>query len=159
MLNANSAPSQLPESEEDSWLDQVLQLLADMHSPGMMGALSFDVIQSRYSVSMVGSCAPSSLSRSPQDLAIDLRGDSFIWRWETFSIGYKQSADVLSKHLMIPLLSTAYLAAISPDAISEISGSDLEKVGFNKSHTIMSTLVSVWRGANYRLMPYHGARR
>jgi hypothetical protein len=34
---------------------------------------------------------------------------------------------------MIPLLSTAYLAAISPDAISEISGSDLEKVGFNKS--------------------------
>lgn len=50
MLNSNSSPSQLPESEEDSWLDQVLQLLVDMHSPGMMGALSFDVIQSRYSV-------------------------------------------------------------------------------------------------------------
>jgi hypothetical protein len=50
MLNASSAPSQLPESEKDSWLDQVLQLLVDMHSPGMMGALSFDVIQSRYSV-------------------------------------------------------------------------------------------------------------
>jgi hypothetical protein len=50
MLNTNRAPSQLPESEEDSWLDQVLQLLVDMHSPGMMGALSFDVIQSRYSV-------------------------------------------------------------------------------------------------------------
>jgi hypothetical protein len=32
---------------------------------------------------------------------------------------------------MIPLLSTAYLAFISPDAISEISGSDLEKVGLN----------------------------
>lgn len=64
-----------------------------------------------------------------QDLAIDLHGDSFKWRWETFSIGPKQSADVLSKHLMIPLLSTAYLAFISSDAISEISGSDLEKVG------------------------------
>jgi hypothetical protein len=47
---------------------------------------------------------------------------------------------------MIPLLSTAYLAFISPDAISEISGSALEKVGFNS--TIMSTLVSDWRGAN-----------
>jgi hypothetical protein len=38
---------------------------------------------------------------------------------------------------MIPLLSTAYLAFISPDAISEISGSDLEKVGLN-SHTQLS---------------------
>jgi hypothetical protein len=38
---------------------------------------------------------------------------------------------VLSKHLVIPLLSTAYLAFTSPDAISEISGSDLEKVGLN----------------------------
>jgi hypothetical protein len=66
--------------------------------------------------------------RFSQDLAIDLHGDSFRWRWETFSIGPKQSADVLSKHLMIPLLSTAYLAFISSDAISEISGSDLEKV-------------------------------
>jgi hypothetical protein len=66
-----------------------------------------------------------------QDLAIHLHGDSFQWRWETFSIGPKQSADVLSKHLMIPLLSTAYLASILPAAISEISDSDLEKVGFN----------------------------
>jgi hypothetical protein len=49
-LNTNSAPGHLPESEEDSWLDQVLQFLVDTHSPGMMGALSFDVTQSRYSV-------------------------------------------------------------------------------------------------------------
>lgn len=78
-------------------------------------------------------CALFGLSQTLQDLAIDLRGDSFRWRWETFSIGPKQSADVLSKHLMIPLLSTAYLAFISPDAISEISGSDLEKVGLSSS--------------------------
>jgi hypothetical protein len=84
-----------------------------------------------------------------QDLAIHLRGEGFEWRWETFSIGPKQSAEVLSKHLMIPLLSTAYLAFISPDAISEISGSGLEKVGFFNSPTqFMSTLVSDRRGAN-----------
>jgi hypothetical protein len=47
-----------------------------------------------------------------------------------FSIGPKQSADVLSKHLILPLLSTAYLAFVSPDAISEISTNDLEKVRF-----------------------------
>ena len=49
---------------------------------------------------------------------------------------------------MIPLLSTAYLAFISPDAISEISGSALEKVGFNSPTQSKSTLVSDWRGAN-----------
>jgi hypothetical protein len=72
--------------------------------------------------------ASFTISRAPQDLAIDLRGDGFNWRWETFSIGPKQSADVLSKHLILPLLSTAYLAFVSPDAISEISTNDLEKV-------------------------------
>jgi hypothetical protein len=97
----------------------------------MMSDLSFDVIESRYSVRVLCFGAPFRLSQAFQDLAIHFGGERFEWRWETFSIGPKQSADVLSKHLMIPLLSTAYLAFISPDAISEISGSDLEKVGLN----------------------------
>jgi hypothetical protein len=80
---------------------------------------------------MISLGAPFRLSQAFQDLAIHLRGEGFEWRWETFPIGPKQSANVLSKHLMIPLLSTAYLAFISPDAISEISGNDLEKVGLN----------------------------
>lgn len=74
--------------------------------------------------------ATFTISQALQDLAIDLRGEGFNWRWETFSTGPKQSADVLSKHLILPLLSTAYLAFISPDAISEISTNDLEKVRF-----------------------------
>jgi len=95
-----------------------------------MGDISFDVMNSRYS-----------------DLAIDFSGDSFKWRWETFSIGPKQSAEVLSKHLMIPLLSTTYLAFISPDAISEISDSDLEKVGPKQPHTThVSPRFSLARG-------------
>ncbi|KAH9178147.1 hypothetical protein EDB89DRAFT_1148478 [Lactarius sanguifluus] len=108
--NPNSAPNQLSGPEEDSWLDQALQYLEDVHSLGVMGDLAFSVTESRFS-----------------DLAVDLRGDGFNWRWETFSIGPKQSADVLSKHLILPLLSTAYLAFVSPDAISEISSNDLEK--------------------------------
>ncbi|KAH9014312.1 hypothetical protein EDB85DRAFT_2280625 [Lactarius pseudohatsudake] len=108
--NPNSAPNQLSGHEEDSWLDQALQYLEDVHSLGAMGDLAFSVTESRFS-----------------DLAIDLRGDGFNWRWETFSIGPKQSADALSKHLILPLLSTAYLAFVSPDAICEISGNDLEK--------------------------------
>ncbi|KAH9063874.1 hypothetical protein EDB87DRAFT_1673248 [Lactarius vividus] len=108
--NPNSAPNKLSGPEEDSWLDRALQYLEDVHSLGAMGDLAFSVTESRFS-----------------DLAVDLRGGGFNWRWETFSIGPKQSADVLSKHLILPLLSTAYLAFVSPDTISEISGNDLEK--------------------------------
>ena len=52
MLNINSAQSHLPHpTEDDAWLDQVLQYLVDVHTPRAMGDLSFDVmIDSRYSV-------------------------------------------------------------------------------------------------------------
>ena len=152
MLNNSSALSRLPHPSEDAWLDQVLQYLVDVHTPFMMSDLSFDVIDSRYSVrGVVGVWYTLSGAHRLfffQDLAINFRGEGFEWRWETFSIGPKQSAEVLSKHLMIPILSTAYLAFTSPDTISEISGADLEKVGLNVPTQIMSTLVSDWRGAN-----------
>jgi hypothetical protein len=54
MLNNNSAPRPLPHPNEDAWLDQVLQYLVDVHTPRQMGDLSFDVIDSRYSVSYMG---------------------------------------------------------------------------------------------------------
>jgi len=50
MLKYNSTPSHLPHPNEDAWLDQVLQYLVDAHTPRMMGDLSFEVIDSRYSV-------------------------------------------------------------------------------------------------------------
>ncbi len=50
MLNNNSALSHLPHPNEDAWLDQVLQYLVDVHTPCIIGDLSFDVTDSRYSV-------------------------------------------------------------------------------------------------------------
>ena len=50
MLNTNSSLSHPSHLNQDAWLDQVLQYLVDVHSPGMLGDLSFDVIESRYSV-------------------------------------------------------------------------------------------------------------
>ena len=51
MLNNNSAQNHLPLPNEDAWLGQVLQYLVDMHTPRVIGDLSFDVIaDSRYSV-------------------------------------------------------------------------------------------------------------
>ncbi|KAI9511844.1 hypothetical protein F5148DRAFT_203203 [Russula earlei] len=109
-LNTDGDRSCLSHFEEDRWLNRALQYLVDTHSPNVLEALSFAVSGSRYS-----------------DLAIDLGGESFKWRWETFSIGPKQSADVLSKQLMMPLFSIAYLA-LTKTRFSEISHSDLEEV-------------------------------
>ena len=54
--------------------------------------------------------------------------DSFRWRWETFAVGPKMSGDILSKHLILPLISMAHLAFSSADPLSTVSESDLEKV-------------------------------
>jgi hypothetical protein len=49
-LNTNGTFNYLPYREFDSWLDQVLQYLVDAHSPDVVEGLSFDVVESRYSV-------------------------------------------------------------------------------------------------------------
>ena len=48
--------------------------------------------------------------------------------WETISTGPKMSAELLSQHLILPLITTAHLAFYSPDPVSELSEADLEKV-------------------------------
>jgi hypothetical protein len=48
--NPNNSPTCLSRPEEDSWLDQALQYLEDVHSLGAIGDLSFTVTDSRYSV-------------------------------------------------------------------------------------------------------------
>jgi hypothetical protein len=49
-LNTDSASNKLTYREQDSWLDQVLRYLVGTHSPNVMEDLSFDVVESRYSV-------------------------------------------------------------------------------------------------------------
>ncbi|KAI0049787.1 hypothetical protein FA95DRAFT_1488401, partial [Auriscalpium vulgare] len=109
-LNPDSASFSSSRSAEDEWLDQVLQYLSDVHSLGAFGDLSFELVESRYS-----------------DLAADLRGDAFKWRWEAFSLGPRLSAEVLSQHLIMPLISTAHMAFTATEAVGEISTVELEK--------------------------------
>ena len=132
-LNTNGTFNHLPYREYDSWLDQVLQYLVDAHSPDVIEGLSFDVVESRYSVCRAFFFSHVSCSYKLQDLAIDLRGDSFKWRWETSFIGRSHSAELLSKHLIMPLLCTANLAFTMRHAINGISDYDLEQVGFESS--------------------------
>jgi hypothetical protein len=57
-----------------------------------------------------------------------LECDAFKWRWEVVFVGHKLSADILSRHLIAPLISANHLAFSSAEPVSALSESDLEKV-------------------------------
>ncbi|TFY76609.1 hypothetical protein EWM64_g7404 [Hericium alpestre] len=117
----------------EEWKDQVFQLLSDAHTLSGLLDISFEVGQSTYS-----------------DFAFDLQSDTFKWRWETFLLGPKLSAELLSKHLIVPLISTAHLAFTSADPVSELSDTDLEKAVDKVGRTARRTLDTHIRNAIMR---------
>ncbi|KIP05010.1 hypothetical protein PHLGIDRAFT_129130 [Phlebiopsis gigantea 11061_1 CR5-6] len=109
--NPQSSPNPAHSDEvEDEWRLEILDLVSAAHTLGGSIDLSFEVIESRNA-----------------DLAIELGSDDFKWRWEMYSLGPKVSADVLSQHLIMPLISVTHLAFSSSDPVSELSSSDLEQ--------------------------------
>ena len=63
-----------------------------------------------------------------QDFAFELRLEDFIFRWETNSAGPRISAEVISRQIIMPLMSTAHFAFNTPSSVGEMSESDLETV-------------------------------
>ena len=63
-----------------------------------------------------------------KDFSFLLECNAFKWRWETIFVGHKVSADILSKHLIMPLISVNHLAFSSPDVVGDLPPTDLEKV-------------------------------
>ncbi|ETW83097.1 hypothetical protein HETIRDRAFT_458627, partial [Heterobasidion irregulare TC 32-1] len=124
-VNLNSAPpySTKQTDGDQEWRKQVLQLLSDGHTFGGMDELSFEVADTYYS-----------------DFAFELQGDTFRWRWETFLLGPRLSAEILSQHLIFPLISTVHLAFTSVDPVSKLSDSDLEKAVDKVGRTARRTL-------------------
>ncbi|KAI0925975.1 hypothetical protein AcW1_008260 [Taiwanofungus camphoratus] len=108
--NPGSTDDFMPAEEDDEWRTCTLKLLSAAHTLGGVIDLSFDVVDSRYA-----------------DFAFELGSDSFKWRWETCTLGPKVSAEILSKHLIMPLISVTHLSFSSADPVSEISEADLEK--------------------------------
>lgn len=131
-VNSNSAPlySTKQTDGDQEWRRQVLQLLSDGHTYGGMEELSFEVADTRYS-----------------DFAFELQGDTFKWRWETFLLGPRLSAEVLSQHLIFPLITTVHLAFTSVDSVSKLSDSDLEKTVDKVGRTARRTLGTHTRNA------------
>ncbi|KAM5538552.1 hypothetical protein V8D89_007885 [Ganoderma adspersum] len=129
--NPQSTPSFAgEEDEEESWRIKCLEFISTAHSLGGLADLSFEFVKSNYS-----------------DLAFTLSGDSFRWRWETFSLGPRMSADVLSKHLILPLISMSHLAFSSADPLGTTSETDLEKSVDKVGRTARRTLDTHVRNA------------
>ncbi|KAI0649273.1 hypothetical protein C8Q79DRAFT_1065569 [Trametes meyenii] len=108
--NPQRSPELNTEGDEKSWPIQCLDFLSRVHSLGGVSDLVFEVVRSNYS-----------------DLAFELRNDTFRWRWETFGVGPRMSADILSKHLIMPLISATHLSFSSAEPVSSLSEADLEK--------------------------------
>ncbi|KAK7033081.1 hypothetical protein R3P38DRAFT_2920583 [Favolaschia claudopus] len=106
--NPNNSPEFPREEDEEEWRINIIELLSRAHTLGGIEQLSFDVVESIYA-----------------DLAIELECEAFKWRWETCLQGGRQSAELISRHLVLPLISLNHLAFTS--AVGESSETDLEK--------------------------------
>ncbi|KAL7279030.1 hypothetical protein ACG7TL_006863 [Trametes sanguinea] len=100
----------LTADEEDEWRVKCLEFLSEIHSIGGVADLTFELVKSSHS-----------------DLALELRNDTFRWRWETFNVGPKLSPIILSKHLIMPLISMTHLSFFSTEPVGSLSEAELEK--------------------------------
>ncbi|KIK63145.1 hypothetical protein GYMLUDRAFT_72375 [Collybiopsis luxurians FD-317 M1] len=98
------------EETEKAWRLSVVENLTKIHTPGGMDIVSsFQVIESRYS-----------------DFAFEIEFEDFKWVWETNFIGHRNSAEIISKHLVLPLISFSQVSFIS-GSLGRITESELEK--------------------------------
>ncbi|SJL09594.1 uncharacterized protein ARMOST_12974 [Armillaria ostoyae] len=95
---------------EEEWRAHTLELLSNAHSLGGFTDLSFEVVETNFS-----------------DVACTLEDQSFKWRWESCFLGYRASAEILSKHLVLPLISMSHLAFSSKNSVGEVSDAELTK--------------------------------
>ncbi|TFK87965.1 hypothetical protein K466DRAFT_585918 [Polyporus arcularius HHB13444] len=128
--NSQNSTSFAEEEEEEAWRIKCLEFLTSAHSIGGLSALSLELVESNFS-----------------DFAFTLGGGNFRWRWETFHLGPRMSADVLSKHLILPLISMSHIAFSSADPLGATSEADLEKSVDKVGRTARRTLDTHVRNA------------
>ncbi|TEB34645.1 hypothetical protein FA13DRAFT_1729301 [Coprinellus micaceus] len=111
-LNSNSPAPYDDQGDEDAWRESSLELLSNAHTLGAISEMPFEVVDSNFS-----------------DFAFELSSSNlgFKWRWETNSVGHKHAAEILSKQLIMPLISLNHIAISSPDALSGMADSELEQ--------------------------------
>ncbi|KAG0705679.1 hypothetical protein DFH29DRAFT_1029847 [Suillus ampliporus] len=123
--------SLLPDpDEEESWRDRHLALLGTAHTLGGFQELTFDV-------------AKPTLG----DLALELECSHWKWKWEPTFLGPKLSAEILSKHLIMPLISVNHLAFSSSDVLGDLTPGELEKATDKVGRTARRTADTHLRNA------------
>ncbi|KAI5119333.1 hypothetical protein M0805_000563 [Coniferiporia weirii] len=100
----------IPTSTSDGAVSQLQKLLELVHTPGGISDADFEIVSSH-----------------DADLAFELDCDAFKWRWDTYLLGPKTSAELVSRHLILPLISLVHVSFYSADPVSELEEEDLEK--------------------------------
>jgi hypothetical protein len=63
-----------------------------------------------------------------QDLSMKITTPTLTWRWDTFALRSSHAADILSKHLFLPMVTLTSVAVGVSEAPRDMLGSDVEKV-------------------------------
>ncbi|KZT29888.1 hypothetical protein NEOLEDRAFT_483938 [Neolentinus lepideus HHB14362 ss-1] len=109
--------------EEHDWRAYNLDRLSKLHTLVNFADATFTIVESQNA-----------------DLSVELDCEHFKWRWESYYVGPRTSADVLSKHLIMPLISTMHMAFNSADPVSELSSDDLQKAVDKTGRTARRTV-------------------
>ncbi|KAF8986582.1 hypothetical protein BDQ17DRAFT_1259470, partial [Cyathus striatus] len=96
--------------DEDKWRAKRLGFLSRVHTLSGIAELSFEIVDTNYA-----------------DIAFELEYDTFKWRWEVNYLGHFFSAEIISKHLIFPLIAMTHMTFSSTEAVPDISDADLEK--------------------------------
>ncbi|KAF9048705.1 hypothetical protein BJ165DRAFT_1526130 [Panaeolus papilionaceus] len=108
--NPDSPQQHNNDTAEEIWREQILDLLLKIHTIGAITDASFESVQTNYS-----------------DSAFEIECGTFKWRWETCFLGHTRSADIISQHLIFPLISLSHLTFSSAEAVGEVAESEVEK--------------------------------
>lgn len=81
-----------------------------------------------------------------QDFACEICHDDYTWQWHANSLGYRTSAELLSKHLILPLITFSDLAFASSEPLSQMPNDELEKVcaGRSQSSILLNHVCRQW---------------
>ncbi|KAF8899954.1 hypothetical protein CPB84DRAFT_1847513 [Gymnopilus junonius] len=102
--------------DEDAWRENILDLITKAHTIGGLADLSFEIIDSNFA-----------------DIAFELEYETFKWRWETYFLGHQRSSEIISKHLIFPLISLNHLSFSSAEALPSQT---VDKLGRTARRTV-----------------------
>ncbi|KAF9565236.1 hypothetical protein CPC08DRAFT_815535 [Agrocybe pediades] len=108
--NKSSPDSFADEGDEEVWRERLIELLSKAHTMGGTTDMSFEIVESNFA-----------------DLGVEIQFENFKWKWETCFVGHKKSSEIISKHLIFPLISLNHLAFSSAESLGEMADGDVEK--------------------------------